>query len=131
MFTKTFFAPLELRSYLDIFNMGANSIAKKFYYDVDVDSLIVYPHNVSLDEFISVLECANISLDDVGFNYFYSVEADKIVNFKGVEIALNIVKEYNVFKNSKILYFTNDTFEIEGQLTHIEEVDKLLEICEI
>ena len=131
MFSKTFFAPLELRSYVDTFNLGANSIAKKIYYDVDGDSLIVYPHNVSLDEFISVLKCADIPLDDVWFNYFYSVEADEVVNFRGVDIALNIVKEYKLFKNATILYFTKDTFEIEGQLTHIEEVDKLLKKCEI
>lgn len=131
MFSKTFFAPLELRSYLDIFNLGTNSIAKKFYYEADGDDLIVYPHNVSVKELISVLKCADIPLDDVWFNYFYSVEADEIANFKGVDVALKIVKEYNLFKNATILYFTKDTFEIEGQLTHIEEVDKLLEICEI
>lgn len=133
MFSKSYFIPLErnFQKYIEAYNLGANSVAKRIEWDDNGEEIVVYPSETTLRDFYTLLSVANVPYHAVTANYYYSYEVDNNRDFADIKAVFNFARKLGWLDNVNVLYATEDTFEIVFPLTELYNVTKMLKACEI
>ena len=133
MVSKSYFIPREysFQKYIEAYNLGANSVAKRIEWDDNGEEIVVYPSKTTLQDFYTLVSVANVPYNAIAVNYFYSYEADHNRDFADIKVAFNFARKLGWLSNVNVLYANEDTFEAEFPLTELYNVDKMLKACEI